>query len=204
MGRMPWATYLWPGLPQICRFGSWPGLGLAIGFAVLLNLALAGTILWDGLFAPGARKLIWAAVALTWFGSAVAAFMRKDAAASDAEADPYPQALEQYLRGNWFEAEQILARLLDRNPRDLEARLMLATLLRHTGRHQEAARQLDCLERCEGSGKWALEIARQRRFLAEATVAGRPSTAPGSQEPSPAAPAEAPSATPGACPAPAA
>ncbi len=201
MGRMPWATYLWPGLPQICRFGSWPGLGLAVGFAVLLNLALAGTILWDGLFTPGARKLIWAAVAITWFGSAVAARLRGDAARSDPDGDPYPHALEQYLKGNWFEAEQILARLLDRNPRDLEARLMLATVLRHTGRRQEAARQLDCLERLEGSGKWALEIARERRSLAEDAAAQRPPETPGPQQAGPAPPASTPSSPAAACPA---
>ena len=41
MGRMPWGTYLWPGLPQICREGSWAGLGLAIGFAALVSGAVA-------------------------------------------------------------------------------------------------------------------------------------------------------------------
>lgn len=195
MGRMPWATYLWPGLPQMCRFGSWPGLGLAIGFAVLLNLALAGTFVWDGLFTPGARKLIWAAVAITWVGSAVAARLRKDSGPLGPDGDPYPHALEQYLRGNWFEAEQIFARLLERNPRDLEARLMWASVLAHTGRHQEAARQLDCLERLEGSGKWALEIARLRRTLAETTAAESAPGTPGLQKSGPATPAEEPSTT---------
>lgn len=195
MGRMPWATYLWPGLPQICRFGSWPGLGLAIGFAVLLNLALAATLVWDGLFTPGARKLIWAAVAITWVGSAVAARLRKDPGPLGPDGDPYPHALEQYLRGNWFEAEQILARLVERNPRDLEARLMWASVLAHTGRHQEAARQVDCLERLEGSGKWALEIARLRRTLAETTAAESAPGTPGLQKPGPATLAEEPSTT---------
>ncbi len=189
MGRMPWATYLWPGLPQICRFGSWPGLGLAIAFAVLLNLALAGTILWGGLFTPGARKLIWMAVAITWLGSAAVAWFRKDPIPRDPNADPYPQALEHYLKGNWFEAEQILTRLLDHNPRDLEARLMFATLLAHTGRPQEAARQLDWLEGLEGSGKWALEIARQRRLLAEQPPDQHPSPPPDGNPPTPPTPA---------------
>jgi len=195
MGRMPWATYLWPGLPQICRVGSWPGLGLAVGFAVLLNLALAGTFLWSGLFTPGARKLIWAAVAITWIGSAVAARLRREAP-PDPDGDLYPHALGQYLKGNWFEAEQIFARLLDRNPRDLEARLMLATLLRHTGRPQEAATQLDRLEGLEGSGKWALEIARERRFLAEATAGAPRSHTPGAEEPRPPTPAGPPESAP--------
>jgi hypothetical protein len=55
--------------------------------------------------------------------------------------------------------------LLRKNLRDLEARLMLATLLRHSGRVDEAKRQLDTLARFEGAGKWELEIQRERDLL---------------------------------------
>ena len=40
MVRMPWATYLWPGLPQLWYGGLGSGLVLAVGFAVLLNALL--------------------------------------------------------------------------------------------------------------------------------------------------------------------
>jgi hypothetical protein len=59
-----------------------------------------------------------------------------------------------------------LNRLLTGNVLDVEARLMLATLLRHTGRHQEAGEQLSRLNRMDGAERWTLEIARQRTRLA--------------------------------------
>jgi hypothetical protein len=43
---------------------------------------------------------------------------------------------------------------------------MLATLLRHTGRLEEAVEHLDRLQRMEGSEKWGLEIQRERELLA--------------------------------------
>jgi thioredoxin-like negative regulator of GroEL len=110
---------------------------------------------------------MWVLTGLVWAGSAAYARYgdRRRAVPSDPSADVYVEAREQYLKGNWFEAECLLTRILQRNPRDLEARLLLATLLRHTGRRDEAANQLDRLERFEGSGKWGLEISRERQQL---------------------------------------
>ena len=45
---------------------------------------------------------------------------------------------------------------------------MLATLMRHTGREEEAARQLDVLVRWEESQKWELEIRHELELLAVA------------------------------------
>jgi len=172
MGRMPWATYLWPGLPQIWRDGSWSGLAMAVGFAALVNLALMASLLWIELFSPGVRNSVWIAVAVIWCGSAVASYRwdsryptRRDTAP---EEDAFSEAIHHYLKGDWFESEHVLRRLLGEDPRDLDAGLMLATLLRRTGRASEAERQLDRLERLDGSEKWELEISRERELLDEA------------------------------------
>jgi thioredoxin-like negative regulator of GroEL len=82
--------------------------------------------------------------------------------------DGFPEALEHYLRGDYYQAEQVLDGLLRQNMRDLDARLMLATLFRRAGRFEEATRQLDTLVRFEGAGKWELEIRGERRRLAGA------------------------------------
>jgi cytochrome c-type biogenesis protein CcmH/NrfG len=71
----------------------------------------------------------------------------------------------EYLRGNWFEAELALNQLLERNPSDADARLMLATLLRRIGQPSEAAENLRRLAKSVGADKWQLEIARQERLL---------------------------------------
>lgn len=44
--RVPWAAYLWPGLPHLWNAGSWAGLSLAAGFSVLLNVLILSVFVW--------------------------------------------------------------------------------------------------------------------------------------------------------------
>lgn len=74
----------------------------------------------------------------------------------------YREAQQVYLRGDWVATEQLLLKLLKLDDRDAEARLMLATLWRHQGRHREAVRQLDKLSRLEAADPWQYEIAAER------------------------------------------
>lgn len=171
MGRTPWWTYLWPGLPQLWRQAGWGSLAVAAGFAALVNLALASSLVWSELLTPGPRIGVWAAVAVVWTGSAFVSYWQQcrrpvEQAHGTAEG-AFALALDHYLKGNWFEAEHVLRELLGRDPGDVDAGLTLATLFRHTGRHDEALRQLDAIERLEASGKWELEISRERELLAE-------------------------------------
>lgn len=169
MRRMRWALYLWPGVPQLTRHGSWSGLAIALGLALLLNLVLVGTLGWSELFSPGVRNALWLGLAVVWLAAAVYCAGDRGPMARPSAGDHFfCEALDYYLKGNWFEAEHALAHVLAVNPRDLDARLMLATLLRHIGRLDEAAEQMDWIGRCEGSQKWELEIARERQLLAQA------------------------------------
>jgi hypothetical protein len=185
MSRMPWATYLWPGLPQLCRDGTWSSLALAALFAGLLNLAVAASLVWSELLTPGVRNLVWAATLAIWGGSALfsSGADRRHPLPQDSALpqDTFPEAVDHYLKGNWFEAERVLVGLLRRDPRDVDAALMLATLLRHTGRLEEAATHLDRLERIEKSAKWEREILREREHLRELVAARGGQTA--QQEP---------------------
>jgi hypothetical protein len=170
MRRLRWVTLVWPGLPQLWFAGSWTGLAMAAGFAALLNLAFVCSRLWTELFSPELLALIWLVAGMIWIASAavsvrwVAALKMSGPSADD--EDLFNSARSEYLKGNWFEAELALNRLLTGNLLDVEARLMLATLLRHTGRHEEAAEQLARLSRTDGAERWTLEIARQRTRLA--------------------------------------
>ncbi|MBN2217385.1 MAG: tetratricopeptide repeat protein [Pirellulales bacterium] len=174
MGRMAWAVYLWPGLPYLWKRGAWSGLAVAVGFALALNLALVSSLVWTELEPLGAgnRIYVWLGVAIFWVGSAAIGAIgdhRRDKIREDADADDsFAEALDHYLQQNWHEAERCLVRLLRRDPRDVDARLMLATVLRRAGRIEESAGQLDRLGRMEGSRKWEHEIAQQRRWLAGA------------------------------------
>lgn len=177
MRRMPWATYLWPGLPEVWAHGSWSALALAASMGLLLNLALLGSYGWDDLFSPGFRTLLWVAVALGWGVSGFLAWLRDGREevphVPAPEADTFGEAQSHYLRGDWYRAERLLVALLQRDVRDVDARMMLASVYRHTGRHAESRHQLDQLDRYEGSRKWELEIARERALLEEAETQPR-------------------------------
>ena len=185
MCRTPWVTYLWPGLPQIWRQGSWLGLIFAFVAAALLNLALIGSFGFGELVAQNVRMGLWVVLGAVWVVAAAFSYVsiRREATPRRAttEEDIFSEATEQYLKGNWYQAERLLGRLLGESPRDLEARLMLATLLRHTKRPDEAAEQLDLLTRLEGAQKWELEIQRERELLdavRNGGVRGRTETEP--------------------------
>ncbi len=172
MSRRPWATYLWPGLPQVCQHGSWSGLAVAMAFAGLLNLGLAASLVWCELLTPGVRTVVWTAILAIWGGAAMFSSRgdRKNSLRREETAQPndtFAEAVDFYLKGSWFEAERLLVELLRHNPRDVDAELMLATMLRHLGRRGEAAEHLDRMDRLESSAKWQWEIQGERRRLRE-------------------------------------
>ena len=182
MGRTPYLAYVWPGLPMILARGSWIGLAWAVGFASLINLLLFASLWWPELFSPHLRNGLWLITAVFWVGASFASFrdMRSPDSSDDSHDRPtLGDATELYLRADWFGAEKLLVDLLRRNPRDVDASLMLATLWRHTGRIQEASQQLDRLELLEGSRKWTLEISQERNHLEEARR--QPAVAPEQQ-----------------------
>jgi hypothetical protein len=171
MRRLRWFTLVWPGLPQLWFAGSWAGLAMAAGFAAVLNLGIVTSRLWTELLSPESQTLIWLAAGGIWTASAAlsarwVAGLRM-AGPSAVDEDLFNAAQNEYLKGNWYEAEAALNRLLDRNIVDVEARLMLASLLRRTGRRDEAATQLSRLSRTDGAERWHLEIGRLKQQIAD-------------------------------------
>ncbi|HTU24280.1 MAG TPA: hypothetical protein VMF30_02710, partial [Pirellulales bacterium] len=160
MRVLRYAAYLWPGLPQLWFEGAWSGLALALGFGVLLNGLLLASLVWVELITSAVRLVAWVALAVIWAGSGLfvawSGGLRDSAAARQARDDLFRGALGEYLKGAWFEAETLLGELLAEDSRDVDARLMLASLLRHTRRPLEARRQLDELCRLEKAEKWRL------------------------------------------------
>jgi hypothetical protein len=177
MRKTLWATYLWPGLPQLWLYGSWWGLAAAILMAGVCDVLLLATFGWSELGRPRLRILTWAAFGAVWAAGVCWSMWhcRRQArvVSLDACQDPFVEAVDRYLKGDYYETEQILERLLRHNVRDLDARLMLATLWRRGGRIDEAADQLDVLVRTEGADKWELEIQQERELLLRAREAAR-------------------------------
>jgi hypothetical protein len=166
-----WATYLWPGLPQLWFDGAWSGLALSIGFSLLLNLLLVASLVWGELLEPAVLRFGWLALGLAWASSLVllgwGEKSRSIVEQSPAQEDLFRRALTEYLRGAWFEAESLCGQVVANHPRDVDARLLLATLLRRTKRAADARLQLAELERIESASKWQAEIELEKRLLQE-------------------------------------
>ena len=175
--------HLWPGLPQLWTRGSWAHLALAVGFTALGNVLAAATFVWTEWLTPNVR---WAALAtlsvvwlLAWLESRAdwRRFVAEFTGGESAKAEPseladrwFREAQAFYLAGDWVSAEQTLLKLLRHDPRDAEARLMLATLWRHEGRMPAAKEELDRLERLEAAAAWQDEIAWERERNRPASV----------------------------------
>jgi hypothetical protein len=172
MPKCHWTLFLWPGLPRLWLRGSWFSLFLAIAAAAALSAALVLSFGWSELIEPKLRTALWSALGLVWCSAAAIAFARRRTLMPAAETVParndhFSQALDSYLHGDWFQAERILAQMVEENERDLESRLLLATMLRHLQRFDEAARHLDVLARFDGAERWEFEIRREHERIAE-------------------------------------
>lgn len=169
MRLTPWATYLWPGLPQLWLQGAWSGLALALAAAGLLDVLLLSTLVWIEWFEPWMVKLGWLFAAGLWAGSAItAARCRRSGNALGTGTSVeglFRKAQGEYLQGDYFQAEATLNETLALNERDAEARLLLATLLRHTKRYDEAESQIRQLSRLETAARWHIEITSERARL---------------------------------------
>ncbi len=172
MSRARWLLYLWPGLPQLWWQGAWSALAVAVGFGLLLDAALLATWVYSELLAAGLRPLVWPVFGLVWIGGLAATTWRGLSVAATADLnqreDLFPRTLGEYLKGNWLEAEILCRRLLELNAKDAEALLLLATVLRHAGRAEEARATLVQLRRLDAADHWEQEINDE---LARLTIA---------------------------------
>ena len=169
MQRIAGVAYLWPGLPELWYRGQWFGLFLAVFATLLVNVLLASTLVWTEWLPGSTRLTLTAMLALTWgagiYGSRKQARLAARRQSVGAGEDLFQQAQNEYLKGNWFESEAVIHKLLRSDARDVDAHLMLATLFRHTGRLEESDAQLRRLALFDDAAKWTMEIERERHLL---------------------------------------
>ena len=167
-------TCLWPGLPRLWWRGDWRALLTAIGFAAALNFGLVTSLLWPQSLPAAVEGVGWVVMSVFWLASVWQGRRylpeRQKDTPNRENQDLFARAQAEYLKGHWYEAETLCRELLKQSEIDIETRLMLATLCRRTGRIQDAREELTKLERMDGSEKWALETARERKLLERAEM----------------------------------
>jgi thioredoxin-like negative regulator of GroEL len=138
---------------------------VALTFATLLNGALLATFTHNWDLGLAGKTTLWAAVVGFWFVSARNSLtwaQQLKALPKQEECDSrFVAAQVAYLRGHWPEAVGMLRQLLEVRPGDIEARLLLATILRRMERPQEAKEELEDLAKREGAERWGLEYRRE-------------------------------------------
>lgn len=162
---------LLPGFAPLWYRGRWSGLMVALGFTFALNTVLLVTFVWPWLVHTALLLGAWLLLGCVWSFSIWRSIQRLrdsrclvDRLEQDSD-EAYREAQLHYLQGNWHEAEELLQATLKTAPEDIESRLMLATMYRHTDQSDQAAKQLRLLTRLEGAEQWELEIRRERELL---------------------------------------
>ena len=168
MQSSPYIICLWPGLPRLWLRGDWAALAIAVAFGAALNLVLVSSFIWPELLPQSLDWMAWLVLGIVWLASVISACRSLPDLREPPRIDDrglFIRAQAEYLKGHWFEAETLLRQLLRHCRRDVDVLLMLATLYRRTKRYDEAAKQLDRMDRLDGASKWHWEVAREREAL---------------------------------------
>lgn len=165
----------WPGLARLWTKGHWPSLWIAIGFSLLVNLALISTFVWPQLLGESFPIVAWPLILVVWIAAGTVSYrslpeLLSVGSAPD-EVDPsrndtlFIRAQAEYLKGNWTEAQRLLVQQLEENSRDVQSRLLLATLFRHTRQIKLAHEQLTEIRKFDQSVHWDFEIQREQQLI---------------------------------------
>lgn len=171
MGNSSLKLQCWPGLASLWHRGDLPSMLQAGAFSLLLNTFLLTSFLWPGLLgAPlrwtvGASVLVWWLIGVRSNRSFLFQSLEMKRCSSPELTEQFIEAQCQYLRGHWTEAESILRQIYRKNPRDVEAGLLLSQVWRRSGQPMKALEQLGHLQKLDEALQWMAEIGREVKAL---------------------------------------
>lgn len=163
-------------------------MALAIGFTVLVNLAIVNLLIWPELMEARAKWVGGVALVALWMAALweTRGELRRQAerrraeredridpaiereAVEQAQADRQLMAAQRaYLAGDWVETERLLLELIKTSKQDIEAQLLLATVWRHLGRTRHATRRLRRIAKLDAAERWRFEIARELELMVD-------------------------------------
>ncbi len=164
-------TCFWPGLTSAWHRGASSGLLMAVLYSWFLCGLLLATFFWTHWLSTWQLVTLWVAAVLIWLVGVVRAQWAWSATVRNYDHDTdqaFCQAQAEYLKGNWFEAEARLLEIVQHEPRDVAAGLLLVGVLRHTQRWQPALRRLEQLNLLDAAVPWHHEISQERMLIARA------------------------------------
>lgn len=170
-----WLACAWPGLPGLWRRGDARSLAVAVGCSVLVNLAVWGSFLRADAAPSVWSPTVWMVLGVLWAAGCWREVRQRCGSGAVARVrhheDLFIQAQTEYLRGHWVESHKLLEQMVARNPLDIEAHLLLASVHRRTKRIDLSCMQLRQVGRLRESGPWRFEISRELALLDTLTEA---------------------------------
>ena len=172
----------WPGLLRLWVHGDFTGLVIATAFATLLNLSLLSTFVWTEWLGDVFPRISWPIVIAVWIASwwlakrSLGELRNNHGTIAREKPNKTGDALfiaaqTEYLRGSWSAAQDILLRQLRFNPRDIESRLLLASVYRRNRQWDAARRELDQLTRLDDAQRWQDEVCQLAEMISfEASI----------------------------------
>ncbi|MDA7950884.1 MAG: tetratricopeptide repeat protein [Pirellulaceae bacterium] len=161
--------YLWPGLAELWLLRQAKGFLIAVSFGCALTLALYFRFI-NGIGLPGEmRSLFCAIIAAIWLKNLFYNFRFSPEFHSNRQKNDlqklFLQSQREYLQGNWVGAQLLLHQLLRESPADVESRLMLATLYRHTKQYDLAEKEISHLKQIDAEGLWQFELGVELKLI---------------------------------------
>lgn len=160
---------LWPGLPRLWCRGEWRALWLALLFSLAINVWLVCTFVFRDWLPSAYLWMGWLLLATTWLVCVWRSRRSWPVAPTAVDGQRLDQLLAEargeYLKGHWLEAESLLKQAIELHDRDVDAHLLLVSLLRRTERWDEAHSRLESLAAMTEAKPWKMEMERERRWL---------------------------------------
>ncbi|KLU05477.1 putative transmembrane protein [Rhodopirellula islandica] len=162
-------TCLWPGMSELWWRGRLSALPASVAFAAVVNALLIAKFIYPGWLSGALVMLACWIVAAAWGVLTVRSIRELPLLLSPRQVsdqpDRFAEAQVAYLTGNYALAEEALTAGLSIEPRDPPALLLLAAVLRHTGRLNAADALLTEIPKLEAAAAWNLEWESERARL---------------------------------------
>jgi hypothetical protein len=163
------AFAFWPGCLPAWRRGDARGLAIAILFAVSLSTAWVASTVWPLWISQSRLIALWgtlgAAACVSAFQSVLRGHLAGRSPESQCPDEQFQKAQQHYLKAEYFEAEQILLPYCQPGRVDVEAALLLASVLKRTERYQLSYEWLEEIALLDRAAPWHEEIEREKRLV---------------------------------------